>query len=298
MTANAIDDLPLSISVYSQLLDWALAEDLGGAIDLQNDITSAWTLDAGARASARIIARQAGVLAGVEVARATFARLDPALSFAALAEEGETVAKDQVLIRLEGSAHALLSGERTALNFLQRLSGVSTLTRSYVGAVEGTHARITDTRKTTPGWRHLQKWAVLQGGGVNHRMGLHDAVLIKENHAAACGGVDEAVRRARQRAAAFGRKIAVFVEAETLAQVESLIPLGPDRIMLDNMANETMRQAVALIRAADPSIAIEATGGYTLETVAAAAATGVDLISIGALTHSAPALDLSMLFDD
>jgi nicotinate-nucleotide pyrophosphorylase (carboxylating) len=293
----------LPAAAYSQLLDWALAEDLGGEINLQNDITSAWTLGANDRASARIIARQAGVLSGIEVARETFTRLDPNLSFTALADNGDTVAIDQVLIHLDGSAHALLTGERTALNFLQRLSGVSTLTRHFVHAIEGiegiegAHARITDTRKTTPGWRHLQKWAVVQGGGVNHRMGLHDAVLIKENHAAACGGVDEAVRRARQRAAACGREIPVFVEAETLEQVQSLACLGPDRIMLDNMDNETMRQAVALIRAADEHIVIEATGGYTLETVAAAAATGVDLISIGALTHSAPALDLSMLFD-
>lgn len=297
---NTTEQNTLPTATYSQLLDWALAEDLGGQIDLQNDITSAWTLGANDRASARIIARQAGVLSGIEIAHATFARLDPDLSFNALVANGDTVAIDQVLIHLEGSAHALLTGERTALNFLQRLSGVSTLTRHFVRAiegVEGAHARITDTRKTTPGWRHLQKWAVVQGGGVNHRIGLHDAVLIKENHAAACGGVDEAVRRARQRAAASGREIPVFVEAETIEQVQSLVSLGPDRIMLDNMDNETMRQAVALIRAADEHIAIEATGGYTLETVAAAAATGVDLISIGALTHSAPALDLSMLFD-
>lgn len=295
---NTTEQTPLPTEAYSQLLDWALAEDLGGIVDLQNDLTSAWTLGDNDRAHARIIARQTGVLAGVEIARATFARLDPSLSFSALANDGDTVEKEQVLIRLEGSAHALLTGERTALNFLQRLSGVSTLTRLFVRAIEGSSARITDTRKTTPGWRQLQKWAVVQGGGVNHRMGLHDAVLIKENHAAACGGVDEAVRRARQRAAASGREIGVYVEAETLAQVESLVPLGPDRIMLDNMTNDTMRRAVELIRAADPTIAIEATGGYTLQTVAAAAATGVDLISIGALTHSAPALDLSMLFDD
>ncbi|MFT5090406.1 MAG: nicotinate-nucleotide pyrophosphorylase (carboxylating) [Candidatus Latescibacterota bacterium] len=295
---NATEEKKLSPAIYSQLVEWALAEDLGGTVHLQNDITSAWTLNADNRASARIIARQQGVLAGIDVARATFARLDPELSFIALAADGDSVEKEQVLLRLEGSAHALLTGERTALNFLQRLSGVSTLTRRYVNAVEGTKARITDTRKTTPGWRHLQKWAVLVGGGVNHRMGLYDAVLIKENHAAACGGVDAAMQRARRQAAASGREVALFVEAETLEQVESLLPLAPDRIMLDNMTDETMREAVALIRSANGEIAIEATGGYTLATVASAAATGVDLISLGALTHSAPALDLSMLFDE
>jgi len=296
--SHATQTKVLPPETYSQLVDWALAEDLGGTVDLQNDITSAWTLNTDNRARARIIARQHGVLAGIDVARATFARLDPALSFVELATDGDSVEPEQVLVRLEGGSHALLTGERTALNFLQRLSGVSTLTRRYVNAVEGTEARITDTRKTTPGWRHLQKWAVLHGGGVNHRIGLFDAVLIKENHAAACGGVDAAMLRARQQAAASGREIDIFVEAETLAQVERLVPLAPARIMLDNMTDETMRQAVDFIRGANEQIAIEATGGYTLETVASAAATGVDLISIGALTHSAPALDLSMLFDE
>ena len=186
---------------------------------------------------------------------------------------------------------SLLAGERTALNFLQQLSGVATLTRCYVEALSGTATRITDTRKTTPGWRHLQKWAVRLGGGVNHRMGLYDAVLIKENHAAAAGGVRAAIRAARGQAAP------IYVEAENLAEVEEALVDGPDRILLDNMDAPTLRRAVALIRAANPAIEIEATGGYTLATVRAAAAAGVDLVSIGALTHSAPALDLSMLFE-
>ena len=200
-------------------------------------------------------------------------------------------------MHIEGPARVLLCGERTALNFLQRLSGIATQTRRFVNAIAGTTARITDTRKTTPGWRHLQKWAVIQGGGVNHRIGLHDAVLIKENHAAACGGVAEAVKRVRAATAQREKHPPIFVEAENMQEVMSLSALEPDRIMLDNMSNDLLRQSVEYIRANNPSIVIEATGGYTLETVLTAAHTGVDLISIGSLTHSAPALDLSMLFD-
>lgn len=288
---------PFDWTEYISLVDRALSEDLGGAIDLQNDITSAWTLDKDAQASAHIVARSPGVLAGIELARMTFARLEPTTHFSAIATDGQHVEANQTVVRLQGRATVLLCGERTALNFLQRLSGVASHTRRFVDAIAGTAARITDTRKTTPGWRHLQKWAVVQGGGVNHRIGLHDAVLIKENHAAACGGVAEAVRRARAAAAQSGRSVPIFVEAETLAEVDSLIPLSPQRIMLDNMDNETMRQAVGRIRRASASIEIEATGGYTLETAPGAAQTGVDLISIGSLTHSAPALDLSLLFD-
>ena len=182
-------------------------------------------------------------------------------------------------------------GSAPALNFLQQLSGVATLTRCYVEALSGTATRITDTRKTTPGWRHLQKWAVRLGGGVNHRMGLYDAVLIKENHAAAAGGVRAAIREARGQAAP------IYVEAENLGEVEEAIAGGPDRILLDNMDAPTLHRAVALIRAANSAIEIEATGGYTLTTVREAAVAGVDFVSIGALTHSAPALDLSMLFE-
>ena len=192
----------------------------------------------------------------------------------------------------------LLAGERTALNFLQRLCGVATLTRRYVDAIAGTRARITDTRKTTPGFRLLEKYAVVQGGGVNHRMGLYDALLIKENHAASVGGVDAAIDQARQTAAHQGKtRIPIFVEAETLDEVHSLIPHAPNRIMFDNMPLEQMREGVHLIRQANPEIDIEATGGVTLDNVRQVAETGVDLISIGTLTHSAPALDLSMLFE-
>ncbi len=302
MTTTHRSDRPTSTTAlpqaaYTSLVDLALSEDLGGTINPKNDITCAYTLDADVQARAQIIARQGGIVAGMEVARAVFFRLDPDLYYSALAADGDRVEQDAVLIRLQGNAHTLLTGERTALNFLQQLSGVATLTQRFVDAIAGTGARITDTRKTTPGWRQLQKWAVTLGGGINHRMGLYDAVLIKENHAAAHGGVAAAVERARRAAVQGGRSAPIYVEAETLAEVESLLPLRPDRIMLDNMDDATLSQAVDLIRATGDAIEIEATGGYTLETIRSAAASGVDLISIGALTHSAPAFDLSMLFD-
>ncbi len=290
MTASPTTPPPPEI--HRDLVADALREDLG-TIDIDCDLTATWTIDAHAEDRARIIAREAGVVAGVEIARAVFARLDAGVRFDALTEDGAAIAAAEDIIHLAGRARALLAGERTALNFLQQLSGVASLTRRFVAAVEGTQAQITDTRKTTPGWRQLQKWAVTLGGGVNHRMGLYDAVLIKENHAAATGGVGAAVARAQLAAA--GRDIPIYVETEDLDEVRDALAAGPDRIMLDNMDNGKMREAVDLIRGADPTIEIEATGGYTLSTVRMAAETGVDLISIGALTHSAPALDMSML---
>ena len=276
-------------AAYDQLIDLALREDLG-AVDVEADLTAAWTVASDAEARARIIARQAGVVAGIEIARAVFARLDQDIAACTEVADGDEVAAGQTLVLLQGRARSLLAGERTALNFLQQLSGVATLTQRYVEALTGTTTRITDTRKTTPGWRYLQKWAVRLGGGVNHRMGLYDAVLIKENHAAV-GGVRAAICKARGQAAP------IYVEAENLGEVEEALAGGPDRILLDNMDAPTLRRAVALIRAASPAIEIEATGGYTLATVRSAAAAGVDFVSIGALTHSAPALDLSMLFE-
>ena len=281
---------PLPPAAYDQLIDLALREDLG-TVDVESDLTAAWTVASDAEAHARIIARQSGVVAGIEVTRAVFARLDQSISVCAEVADGDEVAEGQTLVRLQGRAQALLAGERTALNFLQQLSGVATLTHRYVEVLAGTVTRITDTRKTTPGWRHLQKWAVRLGGGVNHRMGLYDAVLIKENHAAAAGGVRAAIRAAR------GQVASIYVEAENLGEVEEALAGGPDRILLDNMDAPTLHKAVALIRADNPAVEIEATGGYTLATVREAAAAGVDLVSIGALTHSAPALDLSMLFE-
>ena len=287
----------IDFTQYTDLVEHALSEDLGGEIDLQNDITSSWTLERDTPARAHIVARTEGVIAGLELAQVAFTQLDSQIVCSSAVRDGQRVEAGHVVMRIKGPAIALLCGERTALNFLQRLSGVATQTRRFVDAIAETPARITDTRKTTPGWRHLQKWAVIQGGGVNHRIGLYDAVLIKENHAAACGGVAEAVRRVRTAAAQLGIEPPIFVEAESIQEVMSLTSLDPDRIMLDNMSDELLRQSVEYIRAKSPSIVIEATGGYTVETVVTAAHTGVDLISIGSLTHSAPALDLSMLFE-
>ena len=287
----------LDFTQYTDLVETCAQRRPGGQIDLQNDLTSSWTLEPDIQARAHIVARRAGVIAGMALAQATFTRLDPQIECTAATRDGQSIQAGQVILHIEGPARALLCGERTALNFLQRLSGVATQTRRFVDAIAGTSARITDTRKTTPGWRHLQKWAVIQGGGVNHRIGLYDAVLIKENHAAACGGVAEAVQRVRAAAAQREKRPPIFVEAENMQEVVNLSALEPDRIMLDNMSNDLLRQAVEYIRTNNPSIVIEATGGYTVETAVAAARTGVDLISIGSLTHSAPALDLSMLFD-
>lgn len=281
-----------------QLVEAALQEDLGSeTLDVSADITGAWTVPAEMEAAASIYTRQSGIITGLSIAAMVFQRLNAEVEFEACCADGERVAPAAVVAHLHGAASALLTGERTALNFLQHLSGISTLTRAFVDAVAGTGCRITDTRKTTPGFRLLEKYAVRKGGGVNHRMGLHDAVLIKENHAVCAGGVGAAVRQVRQAAARAGRKVPVYVEAEDLVDVKELLGAGPDRVMLDNMTCDAMREAVAVIRRALPGTEIEATGGVTLANVRQIAETGVDLISIGALTHSAAALDLSMLID-
>lgn len=252
----------------------------------------------GAQARARIEQRAPGVVAGLGVARAVFERIDPSLRFEALAPEGEW-REPSVLAQISGAAASILAGERVALNFLGRLSGVATLTARYVRAVEGTGTRILDTRKTTPGLRALEKEAVRAGGGLSHRSGLHDAILVKENHAVLAGGVGEATRRAlaavRDGAPAAGRPaVAVEVECATLAEVEAAGAAGVPRILLDNMTLEELRRAVEI---AGGQAELEASGGITLDTVRAVAETGVDYISVGALTHSAPALDVSLMLD-
>lgn len=280
----------------------ALQEDLGTChLSARADLTTALVVGEAGTAWARILARAPGTVAGVEVAEAAFRRIDARVRMERLSQDGARVEADQDILRLSGPAGAILAAERTALNFLQRLSGVATLTRAFVDAVAGTGARITDTRKTTPGLRRLEKHAVRCGGGVNHRMGLYDAVLIKENHAAAAGGVAAAVEKARRAAGDRGRpEVRVMVEAETADEVRSLVEAPaaarPDRILLDNMGLDQLRECVALARAAAPDIELEATGNVELATVRSVAETGVDVISIGALTHSAPALDISLLF--
>ena len=260
----------------------ALAEDVGSG-----DLTTPATVPAGARA--RITQKQPGVIYGLDAASLAFALLDSGARFVALAEEGVWRDGGPVL-DIEGEAAALLSAERTALNFLQRLSGVATLTARYVEAVRGTRARVLDTRKTTPGLRLLEKAAVAAGGATNHRVGLFDAILIKENHAAMAGGVGEAVRLARASAP----DVLVEVECRTDEEVDQALAAGAPRLLLDNMGPPQMRAIVARV---DGRAELEASGGIDLETIRDVAETGVDFISVGALTHSAPSLDLSLLLE-
>ncbi|HEX2205814.1 MAG TPA: carboxylating nicotinate-nucleotide diphosphorylase [Longimicrobium sp.] len=269
------------------LIEAALAEDVG-----PGDFTTLWTVPPGRRAVARIVAKAEGVVAGSEVAVAVFRRVDPALEVSVEAPDGTRVAPGDVAMTVRGAAGSILTAERTALNFLQRLSGVATATRRYADAVAGTGARVIDTRKTTPGMRLLEKRAVVAGGGANHRVGLFDMVMIKDNHIAAAGGITAAVEAVRARN---DRNLRVEVETTTLEEVREALRAGADRIMFDNMGPDLMRRAVAIVHelgAVRPET--EASGGITLETIRAAAETGVDFVSVGALTHSAPALDLSL----
>ena len=267
----------------NDVIERALAEDLGSG-----DRTAEATVPADARARARIQQKQPGVIAGLDVARAVFERVEPRLTFEARTEEG-VWREEGPVAEIEGPARGILTAERTALNFLQRLSGVATMTARFVREVDGTGARILDTRKTTPGLRELEKRAVATGGGTNHRIGLFDAILVKENHSALAGGVGEATRRAL--AAADG-EMPVEVECATFGEVEEALEAGAGRILLDNMSPDELRRAVELVAG---RAELEASGGVTLETVRAIAESGVDYVSVGAITHSAPALDLSLL---
>ena len=262
----------------------ALLEDLGRA----GDITSQATIPAAAQAHAVIAARKPGVIAGLPLAARAFALMDPALVFEALAEDGAAVMPGAVVARVSGPARGLLGAERVALNYLGRLSGIASLTALYVAKVAHTKARICCTRKTTPGLRALEKYAVRCGGGMNHRFGLDDAVLIKDNHIAVAGGVAAALRAAK---AYVGHLIRIEIEVDTLAQLREVLDEGADVVMLDNMGLPMLREAVALIGGRMRS---EASGGVDLHTVADIAETGVDLISVGALTHSASVLDLGL----
>jgi len=270
----------------------ALAEDLGRA----GDVTAAACIPQGARMRARFTARKAGVLAGIDCVRIALEEMDTGASIALNARDGDAFEAGAVLAEAEADARAFLSAERTALNLLGRLCGVATLTRAYVDAVAGTGARIADTRKTTPGLRALEKHAVRCGGGVNHRFGLDDAVLIKDNHVAVCGGVEPAVRAAR---AHVGHLMKVELEVDGLDQFREALALvqtgkGPDVIMLDNFTLADLSEAVRLRNAGGLPTTLEASGGVNLQTVRAIAETGVDIISVGALTHSAPVLDIGL----
>lgn len=274
---------PTEAKEIDEIIRRALAEDIG-----PGDVTSSWTLPAGLRLRGKIIAKASGIVAGLDVARRVFVMADGRITFKSHVEDGNPVARGDVLATVHGPARSILSAERVALNFLQRMSGIATLTHRYVEAISGTRAVILDTRKTAPGLRILDKMAVRLGGGKNHRSGLYDMVLIKDNHIAAAGSITAAVEQVRAHNEAGLR---IEVEVKNLDELREALALGVDRIMLDNMDVEQMRQAVAL---ANGQVELEASGRITLDNVAEVARTGVDYISVGALTHSAPALDISL----
>ena len=266
-----------------ELIQLALKEDIG-----PGDITTDNIVAPGTRGKGTIVAKQDLVIAGLQVAEKVFYALEPQIDFEVLYADGDRIATGSTVVRIEGTLGALLKGERTALNFLQRLSGIATQARAFVGEVAGTSVKLVDTRKTTPGWRVLEKYAVRIGGAHNHRMGLYDGVLIKDNHIAASGGIANAVKKVRQE---ISHLVKVEVEANTFEQVKAALAARADIIMLDNMDLEQIRQAVRMI---DNKALVEVSGGITRERLRELAQTGVDLISIGALTHSAVAVDLSM----
>ncbi len=276
--------LEMPDSLIEPVVRMALAEDLGRA----GDVTVAACIDPQAHLSAAFVSRQHGVVAGLACVRLAITALDPTAKITLEAKDGDVVAPRSVLVRVEANAGALLTAERTALNLLGRLCGIATLTSAYVFAIKHTRARITDTRKTTPGLRALEKYAVRCGGGVNHRFGLDDAILIKDNHIAACGGVAEALMRAR---AHVGHMMKVEIEVDTLDQFDEALECLPDVIMLDNFSLEDLAEAV---KRNAGQVVLEASGGVSLQTVRAIAETGVDVISVGALTHSAPVLDIGL----
>lgn len=269
-----------------RIIENALREDIH-----TGDITTLSVLPEKRTARARLVAKEPMVLAGILVAEMVFKHLDPRVSFSHYCSDGDNIPEGHIIAHMTGDASILLQGERVALNLLQRMCGTATLTAGYVKAVVGTKARIVDTRKTTPGLRVLEKYAVRVGGGVNHRTGLYDGVLIKENHIAAAGGITSAVKAAR---AYIPHTLKIEIETETVAQVEEALAAGADIIMLDNMSLDAMRQAVSLVNG---RALLEASGGVSLDTVRAIAETGVDIISVGALTHSARAMDISMLLE-
>jgi len=267
-----------------------LAEDVG-----TGDVTTSLFVPAAAKAQARLVARQTCVVAGLDVAREVFRQLDPAVAFEAGVADGETVESGTVVARVSGPAAPILTGERTALNILQRLSGVATITRRFVDATAGTGASVSDTRKTTPGLRMLEKYAVRAGGGRNHRIGLFDAALIKDNHLAAAGGVGPALADLNR----LQPGVPVQIEVDALDQLREALRLGARAVLLDNMSPAIVAEAVRIVRASPGGAAcwIEASGGITLDNVRAYALAGVDTISVGALTHSAPCVDLALDFD-
>lgn len=271
--------------LIESIKNW-LREDVGAG-----DVTTSVTIPAGSQSKAVIHAKDNGTIAGITVAELVFQVVDPSLVFTPMVKDGDTVTHGTILAEVEGSIHSLLTGERLALNLLQRMSGVATRTRTYVDALEGLSTRLVDTRKTTPGHRLLEKYAVRVGGGANHRFGLYDAVMIKDNHIKGAGGITEAVQRAR---AVIPHTMTIEVETENLEQVREALQAGADIIMLDNMHPDRMREAVALIREQAPHVKVEASGNVSLNTIRGIAESGVDVISVGRLTYSFESLDISL----
>ena len=284
----------------ARLIELAFAEDFGD----EGDLTSRWLIPPTAEGTIDVVARQTGVISGQPVAEMVFAAIDRPATWEVIIPDGEAVRPGDIIARVSGPVRSLLGGERTALNFLGHLSGVATLTQQFVGAVAGTSAQILDTRKTTPGWRRLEKYAVRCGGGVNHRMGLFDACMVKDNHLSAwqaehrSTSIAEAVRELRKEITASGmvagdgRPPAIIVETDHPGQLSEVLPAFPDIVLLDNMSSYQLAAAVSLRNEAAPSVLLEASGGITLDNVGEVARTGVDRISIGALTHSAVGLDI------
>ena len=276
----------LAKDVYLPLVRSALAEDVGSG-----DVTTMSLIAQDSFASGVIVAKEPLVVAGVDLAIASFRELEKSIDFSVEVLDGQDGDFFQPIIRIHGPARALLTAERTALNFVQRLSGIATLTAKFVQQVSGTNTKILDTRKTVPGWRVLEKYAVACGGGINHRFGLYDQVMIKDNHLVAVGGnIKKAVKCARENYP----KLKIEVEADTVEQAKTAAEAGADIILLDNMSREELRQSIELISGRSKT---EASGGITIDTVREIAETGVDYISIGALTHSAPAVDIGFDFD-
>jgi nicotinate-nucleotide pyrophosphorylase (carboxylating) len=282
---------PEEMEACRRLATLALEEDLGAA----GDATSEILIPAQRIGAAILVARQPGVLAGISAVELVFALVDPTVLFEPVRSDGSTLQAGDRLAVVSGRARSILAAERTALNFVQHLSGIATQTRRYVDAIAGLQCQVLDTRKTTPGWRLLEKYAVRQGGGHNHRLGLYDGILIKDNHLAAvapCADpIAEAVRLARAK---HGTTLPLEIEVDTLAQLESALKAKPDIVLLDNMPPSEMRQAVQRRNEIAPAVLLEASGGVTLDTIRTSAETGVDRISVGALTHSAPSLDIAL----
>jgi nicotinate-nucleotide pyrophosphorylase (carboxylating) len=269
--------------VNDELIRFALEEDIGSG-----DVTTEGLVDLGAQGRGVIVAKEPCVVVGLPVAAKVFAMLDPNIRFQSPFSDGDEASKNDEVVQVSGSLHALLTGERTALNFLQHLSGIGTLARRFAKRVAGAKVRVTDTRKTTPGWRRLEKYAVRMGGAANHRFGLYDGILIKDNHIKACGGITRAVERMR---AGQAHLLRIEVEVSNFDELDEALKCGVEIIMLDNMSLPEIKKAITHIQG---RALVEVSGGVTLETVADLAATGVNIISVGAITHSAKAIDMSM----